>query len=171
MEKNFEHLYKIIIDNPLIKTDKYNFDEIRTILDKLEKILTELNLSNTVIKKSLRIVFDLFSNFRHAKHGEIVNFQLNIKNNKVFVLCENFIYADEMQPLKEKLDILNNLSTVKELKSYLRSILCNGRLGVGGVGTGLIDIRRKSENVFIYQFSNISSNVVMFSLIVSINAD
>jgi hypothetical protein len=72
--------------------------------------------------------------------------------DKYRLIVGNFVSAEKVKLLTEKIDKLNSLST-GELKEMYKFILNYQKLSSkGGGGLGLIDITRKSENKLAYQF-------------------
>jgi hypothetical protein len=84
------------------------------------------------------------------------------------IITGNFIQTDQVDNLKEKLDLINGMDR-DELKAFYKSVLNNGEMSEkGGGGLGMIDIARKSGQRLEYSFMSVDEQNSFFSLNVKI---
>lgn len=91
-------------------------------------------------------------------------------NEKYFyVITGNVIDSDKVRDLEDAIESLNKMNK-EELSKLYKTQIRGGELSVkGGAGLGLIDIIRKSENEFGYQFIRIDRDSQFFILKATIN--
>jgi len=138
-------------------------ERINTILEEIESKFMELSTNLKLRKKVYNIVVESLQNLFH--HSDEVPDDLKEKLGKRFgmivitkegdgfrLTVGNYILAEKMKFLTEKIEKINSLST-GELKEMYKFILNFQKLSAkGGGGLGLIDIARKSEQKLGYRF-------------------
>ena len=150
-------------------------ERINAILEEVEGKFMELATNVKVRKKVYNITVESLQNLFH--HSDNVPAELKdtlgdkfgaiivLKNDAGFQLTVgNFISADKVKFLTEKIEKINSLSS-DELKEMYKFILNYQKLSPkGGGGLGLIDIARKSENKLGYKFYPYNENYYFYRL-------
>ena len=161
-------------------------EKIGTILDSVDKKLSEKNESNKLKRKFYNVLVESLQNIYH--HAEPVDAQTiefydekEMKESKKFgmlilnpgtvgykVILANFIKKHKLQMLKDRVDQLNALNS-EEIKALYKLVLNNHEFSnKGGGGLGIIDIVKRTESkldieVFPfnqeYSFCSININV------------
>ena len=85
------------------------------------------------------------------------------------IMTGNHIDKSKVQKLKDKIDMVNNMSK-EELKTKYREVLNNEEItDKGGAGLGIIDIARRSGEKLDYEFKDVDNNHSYFSLRVKVS--
>jgi hypothetical protein len=138
-------------------------DYINTILEKIESKFDEYSISSKLRKKVYNIAVESIQNlFHHSddvpeelieKHGKRFGLiVIKMKDESCTLTVGNYVSADKVKFLTEKIEKINSLSS-DELKEMYKFILNFQKLSAkGGGGLGLIDIARKSEQKLGYKF-------------------
>lgn len=138
-------------------------DRINMILEETEQKLADASTDLKVKKKIYNIMVECLQNLFH--HSEVISRDLTeaagdkygmviVKKHaeNFTITVGNFVAADKVKFLTEKIEKINSLST-DELKEMYKFILNYQKLSSkGGGGLGLIDIARKSEEKIDYRF-------------------
>jgi len=137
--------------------------QINSILEGIEEKLVEGSISMKVRKKILNLMVESLQNlFHHSddvpedmvevlgqRYGMVV---VTRKNDDFLLIVGNFVSADKVKFLSEKIEKINSLSEA-ELKEMYKYILNYQKLSSkGGGGLGLIDMARKSDKKLAYRF-------------------
>ena len=89
-------------------------------------------------------------------------------DNKYTIITGNYIRAENVNGLDNRLTEINKLSQ-DELKDYYKKVLANGEMSAkGGGGLGMIDIARKTGEKLDYNFLEIDNKVSFFTLIIKV---
>lgn len=110
-----------------------------------------------------------------CRHAEIVEytdtpslFCLGKTDQFYYIISGNYIKNGNVDVLKNKLDMLNNMNK-SEVKQKYREVLSLRQLSEkGGAGVGMIDMVLKSENKLDYRFVPIDDTYSFYTLKVSI---
>ena len=142
----------------------------KSVLSMTEKNLDSKGELSIVRRKVFNVMVECLQNIvKHSYRGD------NIYDRAIFIIGEqddnyeistgNFLMNSEVEPLKQKLDQVNNLDKTG-LKALYKELI-RGRDGLstkGGAGLGLVDIARKSGHKIDYSFSEFDNSHTFFSL-------
>lgn len=148
--------------------------------------LSEYNISNigelSKLKKKVSLIMvECFQNI--IRHGEAIDRKVkrttthtrmfiarNIGTSH-YITSANLIENENIPPLKQRLDKINNLSK-EELKALYLDILSNVEVSEkGGAGLGLVEMARKSGERLEYDFVPLNDKVSYFYLQSKISPD
>jgi len=103
------------------------------------------------------------------KETSIGIFILGIQGKKYFIQTRNVVSENNMEILKERIDLLNTMDK-KELRQYFKEQAKaeNENPESKGAGLGLIEIARRASSGIEYEFSPFSEGFNYFSMYVSI---
>jgi hypothetical protein len=150
-------------------------EQINLILEEIEEKFVEVSTSIKVRKKIYNIMVESLQNlFHHSddvpkglsktlgkRYGMII---IKMKDDNFRLTLGNFISADKVKFLTEKIEKINSLSS-DELKEMYKFILNYQKLSSkGGGGLGLIDIARKSDKRLEYRFYPYDDNYCFYRL-------
>lgn len=141
------------ITNALLKAIKYDNDKFE------EEI--------AVKKKVYKIIVECLENI--CRHSERVEkklsqsiFLLGKDDKNYYIITGNYIYGNQMEPIKSLIDSVNQMSK-DEIKEKYREILAEGKISEkGGAGLGIIDIALKSDNQIKYDFIPMANDVSFY---------
>ncbi|MDP4209964.1 MAG: SiaB family protein kinase [Bacteroidota bacterium] len=154
---------------------KVTIQVVSSLLDEVERKLTELDEEPRIRKKVYNILVECLQNLYHhvedvALPGEILEegnmaiLVIKKVDNQYKITTGNFVRVKRIKPLKSKIDKINSL-TQDEIKDMYKFILNHQRLNVkGGGGLGLLDIARRTGNKFDYTFHVIDERYNFFNL-------
>ena len=140
--------------------------------------LSEYNLNNKaeLYRLSNKVSFlmaECFQNIvRHGDHPDIPirssrKTGLFITRNigtAFFISSANLIFNEDIEPLKSKLDTINQLDK-EELRELYLEVLGNKKINAkGGAGLGLIEMARRSGQKLDYNFVRINNQYSFFYL-------
>jgi hypothetical protein len=92
-------------------------------------------------------------------------------DNGYRIITGNFVQADNVEKLEEKIKRINR-SSHEEIKELYKFILNHQRISAkGGGGLGLVDIARKTGNKLEYAFKNYSDRYSFFYLDILVNEE
>lgn len=150
---------------------------LTSILQIMENKLDNLEEQPKIKKKVFNVLVECLQNLYHhlddapnASESGVnsVIFMISRKEDHYSILTGNFIGADNVPRLKERIDIVNGMDK-EQLKEYYVSVLNNGEMSnKGGGGLGIIDIARKSGQKLEYSFQQIDNSTAFFSLNVKV---
>ncbi len=148
---------------------------ISNVLETIEAKLESLNEGSKVRKKVYNVLVESLQNLFHHVEEPPEDFEekdtpkfgvlvvSRVDNNVYKISTGNFINADKIKPLKDKIDKINSLSG-DDLKEMYKFILNHQKLSAkGGGGLGLVDIARKTGNKLEYSFENFNNEYYFFS--------
>ena len=151
--------------------------------ERINQILEEIELkfANLKVRKKIyNIMVEALQNlFHHSDDvpedlvgtlGKRFGLVMITKRNDRFALTAgNYISSGKIEFLTEKIEKINSLSG-DELKEMYKFILNFQKLSAkGGVGLGLIDIARKSENKLGYNFYPYNEKYYFYRLDIFVN--
>jgi hypothetical protein len=92
-------------------------------------------------------------------------------DNGYRIITGNFVHADNVEKLEEKIKRINR-SSHEEIKELYKFILNHQRISAkGGGGLGLVDIARKTGNALEYAFRKYNDMYSFFYLDILVNGD
>jgi len=128
------------------------------------------NVSLKVHKKIFHFLVEILQNI--SKHAYPINgkhdglFQIGFGDNKFHIGTGNFIAKNEVENLRNQLDMVNSKS-VDELNELYRKYLREGKsTKSGSAGLGLIDLARETDDMIKYEFTEENDDYSFFSLTV-----
>lgn len=125
-----------------------------SILSFAENKLVKNEETGKVNKKTYFIMVESLQNItRHQKEQDKeVFFALQKLNENTVITSGNYISAEEVNPIKEKIEKINSLTTDELKNYYMETLQLNSLSDKGGAGLGLIEMARKSRNKLVYDF-------------------
>jgi hypothetical protein len=93
---------------------------------------------------------------------------LSYSDGNFFISSANLINRSKMEKLQETIEYLNTLQPDELKKLYRQQRRSGDSRHSRGAGLGLIDLARKSSADIEFQFEDVGSNLVVFSLQVQI---
>ncbi|MCT4614126.1 MAG: SiaB family protein kinase [Marinifilaceae bacterium] len=152
-------------------------ENVTILLATVEKMLDGKDLPPKNSRKIFNILVELVQNLHHHgvvpgdMEGEYSKFGILLlkeDGEKHRINSGNFIKAEAVPMLKERLDQINALS-LQEARELYRMILNNNQYSEkGGGGLGIIDIARKSGNKMEYDFFEYNSEYLFLSIEVTV---
>ena len=149
---------------------------LTSVLQIMEHKMDKMDESPKIRKKVYNILVECLQNLYHhidedtsdEEHDKTAFFMIRKENGTYSIMTGNYMLAENVDNLKNRLDTINNM-TKEELKEYYKQVLNNGEMSAkGGGGLGMIDIARKSGNKLDYNFKPIDQNHSFFSLKVTV---
>jgi hypothetical protein len=179
MAFDIDSWYNNIINGDVIVHHKgtISADLITRVLEHVENELNERGEKSKKRKKVYNVMVEALQNlFHHTENTpESINLGENEKKFAIFVLKKeanddysftsgNFVFAERVKFLKDRLDQINYL-TSKELKILYQLILNNDEYSdKGGGGLGLVDIAKRTGHEYEYAFHDQKSGHTFFCL-------
>jgi len=156
-------------------TGQIDSDTITRLVEESEQKIIDSNPENTKLcKVTIHVLVEALQNvFHHSDNDEsgnnrIVCLSLAFENTGASLTIGNYITADKIQIVKDRIDQINALSK-DELKKLSKLILSNQEFSEkGGGGLGLIDIARKTGTKLVYNFVPINENLYFYILKITI---
>lgn len=152
---------------------------ITDLLNQIESMGEEKNLTKTLLKKIYSISLELLQNiFHHADNpdtksdsntGDAAFVILEMNQGSYEIIIGNFVRKVHLRKIKDRIKQLNSLSGA-ERKTLYKLILNNQEFSdKGGGGLGLIDISRKINGPLSYEVFkfNMEYFFFRFSIVVS----
>lgn len=186
MEANVHSLYQKVSKGNLVVSLEGDItsDLISGVLFKVEDSLLRNGENPKKIRKVYNVLVEALQNLYH--HQEVPSKELlsniPLKGITSYVFCVlakdngsykitagNFIKKADTKKLRDRMDQLNSLSQ-DELKNLYKIILNNNEFSEkGGGGLGFIEMARKSNSKFGYDFINVDEkfNFFLFEVLVS----
>ncbi len=149
---------------------------LTSILQIMESKLENLQEEPKVKKKVYNVLVECLQNLYHhmdevdhtADRTRSAIFMIGKLDNQYTIITGNYIRAENVSGLDNRLQEINALST-EELKEYYKKVLANGEMSAkGGGGLGMIDIARKTGQKLNYNFMPIDDKYSFFSLNIKI---
>jgi len=184
MSFNIENYFSKQPDGDVILFYKGNIDSdvINHVLDTVEEKMVEANEQSKLRKKVYNVLVESLQNLYHHVDKVPPDFYDQISEKfgilavkKVFdgykIITGNFVHADNIEKLEEKLKRINR-SSHEEIKELYKFILNHQRISAkGGGGLGLVDIARKTGNKLEYLFEEYNPQYFFFYLDIFVNED
>lgn len=150
-------------------------DVINQILDEVEYKMIQENDRSKLRKKVYNVLVESLQNLYHHvdkvpedyedQTSEKFGILLVKKVDKDYkIITGNFIKADNVEKLEEKIKKINQ-SSCEEIRELYKFILNHQKISEkGGGGLGLVDIARKTGNKLIYTFKEYNDKYSFFYL-------
>ncbi|MEA3450571.1 MAG: SiaB family protein kinase [Bacteroidota bacterium] len=155
----------------------FDADITNYILSLAEKNIIESKIKSRTKKRVFHIMVESIQNitrhqdFSDEELADTAFFVIQKNGTFFYITSGNTIAIEDIEPLKEKLENLNNLSKAELTQTYLE-ILNDGKISSkGGAGLGLIEIVRKSGNKLLYNFKRVSDTKAFIYLHTFIETD
>ncbi len=169
--------YQKMEDEQIVLSFKGEFTEdlLVSVFKILESKMLELSIDPKKKKRVFNVLIECFQNlYHHIANIDIEDksVQLNksalilIKyvDEKFVIRTGNYILNEEIEHLKERLDVVNALDTDELREIYQLKLKNDPRTKKGTAGLGLIEIARKAKGKLDYEFLNINSKSSFFCL-------
>ena len=151
---------------------------LTTILQIMESKMDHIEEKPKVKRKVFNILVECLQNlYHHIDQDEVIYIptedksallMISKKDGQYEITTGNYMRSDDVEPLKNKLDLVNSMDKA-ELKAYYKKVLSEGSLSSKGTaGLGMIDIARKSGKKLEYGFEPVNDKTTFFSLAVKI---
>jgi hypothetical protein len=177
MSFNVESYFSGVSNGNIIQFYKGNIDSdlINKVLDTVEGKLIKGNEHSKLRKKVYNVLVESLQNLYH--HVDKVPEDFEDQTSERFgilkvikvengyrIITGNFVHADNVQKLEEKIKRINR-SSHEEITELYKFILNHQRISSkGGGGLGLVDIARKTGNRLEYLFKEYNENSSFFYL-------
>lgn len=172
-----EGLEKLILEKNLNLIYQVDFTQ-ESLISILS--MTEGNIGNkedlALRKKIFNIIVELSQNiFKHAdepdtkKEGKSGILMLGEKNGEFTLTTGNLILSERVESLSASLDKVNNANFEELDNLFDKTIMEDEKKGQKGAGLGFIDIKMKSKNNIIYNFSQVDADYSFFEIQVKIS--
>lgn len=174
METEYSKIRKIILKKPLFEfNDKIELKDLKILAEVIEEQIEKINSTNIRFQRKLFTVFvELIQNaFRHSVQRNDIKFIINTSENKLFYLCENLIYTNEVSKLENQLKELNLLNK-EQKKEYYKNIIRGSNLsGMPRVSMGLCVLSIKTDKNLLFNFTKINEKHSLFSIITTVTIE
>lgn len=152
---------------------------LTSVLQIMESKLENMQEEPKIKKKVYNVLVECLQNLYHHldvdSNGEDTTkyrsaiFMIGKIGTEYSIYTGNYIFNDNVPPLRDKLNRINVMSK-DELKEYYKEILNNDEFSQkGGGGLGMIDIARKSGQKLNFQFMPVDDRYSFFSLHIKIS--
>jgi hypothetical protein len=149
----------------------------RIIENRLENDAEQTRLKKkfyNILVECLQNVYHHMIGLKEVKEGEhpgrTAIFMITRGNGGVYrVITGNFIRAEAIAGLKQKLDYINSLTPEDLRKQYLEQLGNTELSEKGTAGLGFIDMARKSGEKLEYDFRPVTEELSFFSLAVTVH--
>ncbi len=155
---------------------------LTSILQIMESKLDNLQEEPKIKKKVYNVLVECLQNLYHhmdeyeegvtstaAEKMRAAIFMIGKVDSQYNIITGNYIKADNVKGLKNRLDEINKLDK-DQLKDYYKTVLNNGEMSEkGGGGLGMIDIARKTGQKLNYNFMPVDDKYSFFSLNIKIS--
>ena len=150
------------------------FDVIAVLINKLKSIMDENHENVNIYKRVLTTMVETLENMcKYTEcNNEIVDienkytsvFTLIKKDDNYFISTGNLIRVEDQNKLEERISLINQLDPLGLRKLY-RKVISDGKFNnEGGAGLGFIEIAKSTGNQINYNFIQVSSQNVYFTL-------
>lgn len=176
MSFNVQDWYKALNEGDVVFSFKGDITSelITNVLEVIESKLDDTPERAKVRKKVYNVMVECLQNLFHHGIKDVTNENNSDKHFGIFVIKRiefgyklfsgNFVSNSRIQYLTDRLEQINSMSK-EELKSLYKLILNNQEFSnKGGGGLGMIDIARKTESKFHYNFYKINDEFSFYNL-------
>lgn len=171
------NFYRRMEDEHVILSFKGEFSAelLTSILHIMESKMKELQVPVQMKKRVFNVLVECFQNLYHHIETTAADLKLDSEknaalvmvkyvDNKIKVLTGNYIPTENMNDLKRKLILVNELDEKELRELYQQRLLNNNVSAKGTAGLGIIDIARKSKNKLGYEFIEVDDKFNFFCL-------
>lgn len=159
----------------LLYQGSFSDDITDRIIDISETSLTQQTDLQKIGKKVSLLLAECFQNI--VRHGDFSHetksagiFVTRNIGNSYYISSANLIHNKDIDDLKEKIEMLNQLSPEALKQLYLEVLTNNQRTNRGGAGLGLIEMARKSGQKLEYDFETVDNEHSYFYLQIKLHA-
>jgi hypothetical protein len=170
-------LERIMAENSvyLIWSGHFSADVGKEVLSFTETKLSEEDVDSGIRRKVFSILVESLENVakyspgrEHEEEFGMPVAIIRLTGNVYLITTGNLIKKEHIQPLKEKLDLINRHDKTG-IKELFRKALINQQLDSESTGNmGLIEMARKSGNKLEYQFDNVNDQYSYYILTVKV---
>ncbi|MCX7987060.1 MAG: SiaB family protein kinase [Bacteroidales bacterium] len=159
----------------LLYQGNFSDDITDRIIDLSETSLSGQTDLQKIGKKVSLLLAECFQNivrhgdFNHESKSAGIFVTRNI-GNTYYISSANLIHNKDIDGLKEKIEMLNQLSAEELKQLYLEVLTNNQRTNRGGAGLGLIEMARKSGQKLEYDFELVDNEHSYFYLQIKLKA-
>jgi len=170
---NIKELHSILLNDNIILFFKGAFNQSSLI--NLLTIVENQMKDSTISIKIYNLMVELLQNI--SKHADNYSNEVDWKpgiflitenNDKYTLITGNYLENNKVEPLKNKLETINNMSFSEVVLEY-NERLQDFDISKGNSGLGLLDIKKKSKSYLQHNFYKIDNNLSFFMLQVSIS--
>lgn len=158
----------------IIMVHKGNFSQeaikpiLRMVQNNIQLFTARLRYQKIAYHAMVEMLQNVARHSYHINNRKEGIFLIGEQNNKVAIGACNYIDNKGIKPFKEQLEFLN-ASSKEDLRVMYRKLLRDGETTEkGGVGLGLIDIARETQEKFDFSFKNIDDLKSFFTLVVKL---
>lgn len=169
-----KELYNIMVSENILMIRKGDFSQ-ESILPLIGLIEGNLKLQSNFSgsqKRTMYLLVELLQNIsKHAinSNGEREGiFMISQKNNNYILTTGNYVDANAVEPLKEKLANIANLNKEELTEIYKKTLLKKEPSINGNAGIGLIEMCKYSSEKIKYTFKAVTETMSFFSLSITI---
>jgi len=159
----------------LLYQGNFSDDITERIIDISETSLNQQTDLQKIGKKVSLLLAECFQNI--VRHGDFSHevrsagiFVTRNIGNSYYISSANLIHNNDIPDLKEKIEMLNQLSPEALKQLYLEVLTNNQRTNRGGAGLGLIEMARKSGQKLEYDFETVDNEHSYFYLQIKLHA-
>lgn len=175
--KYIDALHQLMqVQNPLIEyCDDMSQDVILQILNDMEKMMDESGEALKITRKAFNIITECLQNItRYSAKTEDTStlpiFILDRQADKYLIASGNLVKLSKVNTIKQRIDDINAMDWYGVQQAYKIAIKAPRPESIdkNSAGLGFIDMARKSEQKFIYDFIAHDNNCAYFLLIVTL---
>ena len=151
----------------------FNQDKLISLLSIIEGHMRKIA---ALKNKIFNLMVELLQNIVH--HADDYTFNNIAGHYGIFFISErkdgftlttgNYIKNEKIPPLKAKFDSINNLQQKELSRLHFQTLLSYKEKKSHNIGLGIIDMRIKSKNPFVYYFYPVNDEFSFFSIQVTI---
>ena len=152
------------------------------VLLSIGSVIKQKLAADAVDKKTVRSVFSVFveqvqnvirysieeeTGIQQEDNGIELHYGLlmvGFKNDKYFVSCGNFVKHDNVKPLREGLNHIQQLDKEGLKSLYKETLRREAPEGSKGAGVGFIDIAKRATNGIEFDFIDYDNDFAYFTL-------
>lgn len=156
-----------------------NQDVILKILSELERLMDNFGERLKITRKAFNVVTECLQNIvRYGDHSDKnetnPSFILDRQKDRYLIASGNLISSKKVASLQNRLEFINNLDWYgiqQAYKEIIKDNLKNKMREKNSAGLGLIEMARKSDGNFLYDFKKHNANYHYFLLVITIKKD
>jgi len=171
--RDIKSLNRMLSKRDILLNFNGNFNQ-NNILSLLSIIKGQMSVSRAA-KKVYYIMVEMLQNiskhggdYKESSEGNSGIFYLGQTEEEFILTSGNYILNKDIDDLKERLDIINDLDN-NELNEYFNKILLDqNAIDPKKTGLGFVDMRLKCDRKIAYDFKNIDDDYSFFTMQTSI---
>lgn len=160
----------------LVYHDEFTNDSYDELLKLTELKISGMEGDKKLKKRVFHIMVECVQNIsRHAAITSDFNsqtssiFVIGRDNDHFFIITGNLIANDKIEPLKDRIERINNLDKEGLKELYKHTIENEDHNAAGGANLGLIDMARKAGGKIEYHFREVDKEHSFFTFKVNID--